>query len=185
MQELSLNILDIAENSTRAGARLVKIDVIEDPEGDLLTIRIGDDGCGMDPQLLRTVRDPFTTTRTTRKVGLGIPFFEEAAKATGGHLSIRSATGVGTEVEAVFGYSHIDRMPLGDLAATVSILIQGHEDTEFVYTHVFRGHTFCLDTRQLREVLGNVPLAAPDVVLWIRDYINENLKKIYMEGNAK
>jgi len=185
MQELSLNILDIAENSTRAGAKLVEIDVIEDPDADRLTIRIKDDGCGMDEQLLHSVRDPFTTTRTTRKVGLGVPFLEEAARATGGELHIRSTPGAGTEVEATFGYSHIDRMPLGDLAATVSTLIQCHEHTDFVFIHVFRGRTFRLDTRELREVLGGVPPSAPDVVLWIRDYINENLQKIYMEGNAK
>jgi len=182
MQELSLNILDIAENSTRAGASLVEITVDEDPEGDRLTIRIRDNGCGMDEKLLKSVRDPFTTTRTTRKVGLGVPLLEEAATATGGHLDIRSQVNVGTEVEAVFGYSHIDRMPLGDLAGTISALIQCHEGVDFLYTHTFRGRSFHVDTRELRETLGGVPLNTPDVVLWIRDYINENLKEIYTEG---
>jgi hypothetical protein len=184
MQELSLNILDIAENSTRAGATLVRIDIIEDPDADLLTIRITDNGCGMDEQLLRAVRDPFTTTRTTRKVGLGLPFLEEAANAAGGGLSIRSAPNVGTEVEAAFGYSHIDRLPLGDLAATVSTLVQCHESIDFVYTHTYRGRSFTADTRELREILGGVPLTAPEVVLWLRDYIGEQINQIYMEGNA-
>lgn len=185
MQELSLHLLDIAENSTRAGAKLVRISVAEDPDADRLTMRIEDDGCGMDENLLSSVRDPFTTTRTTRKVGLGLPLLEDAAKTTGGKLTIRSAPRAGTEVEAVFGYSHIDRMPLGDLAATVSTLIQCHPDTDFIYTHTLREALFCLDTREMREILGGASLSEPDVVLWIRDYIQENLKKLYMEGNAK
>ena len=182
MQELSLNILDIAENSTRAGATLVTIEVAEDPAGDRLTIAVRDNGCGMEEALLRSVRDPFTTTRTTRRVGLGIPFLEEAAQATGGHLSIRSTSGVGTEIEAVFGYAHIDRMPLGDLAGTISALIQCHESTDFVYVHTYRDRVFRLDTRELRETLDGLPLSTPDVALWIRDYIRENLQEIYTEG---
>ncbi len=176
-----MNILDISENSVRAGADLVRITVDEDPEADSLTISIGDNGCGMDDQLLKSVCDPFTTTRTTRKVGMGVPLFKAAAEDTGGSFRITSVVGEGTEVTATFGYSHIDRVPLGDMASTISTLIQCHPDTDFLYTHSFRGKSFYVDTRELKTVLEGVPLWSPDVSLWIREFINENLKEIYME----
>lgn len=181
MEELSLHILDIAENSTRAGATLVRISVSEEPEHDRLVIRVADNGCGMEEDLLRTVRDPFTTTRTTRKVGLGLPLLEDAAIATGGCLRLCSTPGRGTELEAVFGYSHIDRLPLGDLAATIVTLVQCHADIDFIYEHRYAQRAFTLDTRTLRETLDGVPLGTPAVLFWIRDYINENLQQIYME----
>ncbi len=181
MEELSLHILDIAENSTRAGATLVSIGVWEEPAHDRLVIRVTDNGCGMEEDLLRRVRDPFTTTRTTRKVGLGLPLLEDAAVATGGCLRLSSAPGRGTELEAVFGYSHIDRLPLGDLAATVVTLVQCHADIDFIYEHRYAQRSFTLDTRTLRETLDGVPLGTPAVLFWIRDYINENLQQIYME----
>lgn len=180
MKELSLNILDIAENSTRAGATLVSIAVDEQPEKDTLRICIEDNGCGMSPEFLAQVQDPFTTTRTTRKVGLGIPLFQEAAEATGGHLSIDSQVDKGTKIQAVFGYHHIDRMPLGDMASTISSLIQCHcRQCDWLYTHRYGQKQFTLDTRELKEVLGGVALDTPDVVFWIRDYVNENLQEIY------
>ena len=182
MQELSLNILDIAENSTRAGATMVEISVIEDPETDVLVITIKDNGSGMDKKLLDKVINPFTTTRTTRKVGLGIPLFKEVAEMAGGHFSIVSAPGSGTTVEAFFSYSHINRMPIGDIATTLSTLIQCHDDTDFIYLHRYKTHNFRLDTRELRETLGGVPLSQPEVVLWVREYVNENLYEIYLEG---
>ena len=131
MKELSLNLLDIVENSTRAGASLVTIRVIEEPEADRLTLYIEDDGSGMSPELLEAVQDPFTTTRTTRKVGLGIPFLKEGAEMTGGSLDLWSREGEGTRVTATYGYSHIDRPPLGDLAETVVTLVQCHDRTDF------------------------------------------------------
>lgn len=181
MEELSLHILDIAENSTRAGATLVRIAVTEAPEEDKLVICITDNGCGMEEDLLRRVRDPFTTTRTTRKVGLGISLFEEAAVATGGSLRLCSTPGQGTALTAEFGYAHIDRAPLGDLAETVTALIQCHAEIDFVYEHRYRERAFTLDTRTLREVLGGVPLNTPEVLRWIHDSILENLQQIYME----
>lgn len=180
MKELSLNILDITENSTRAGATLVELTVDEQPADDRLTITVADNGRGMDAELLAAVCDPFTTTRTTRKIGLGIPLFKEAAESSGGSLSISSEPGVGTTVTAVFGYSHIDRMPLGDMAGTVSTIIQCHEaECDFVYRHVFGRGEFTLDTRELREVMEDVPLSTPEVVFWIKENIEENLRELY------
>ena len=179
MKELSLNILDIAENSVRAGAKQIDVAVEEDTAADTLAISVCDDGCGMDEELLKSVRDPFTTTRTTRRVGLGIPLLQEAAQATGGDLTIDSAPGKGTRLRAVFGRSHIDRMPLGDIASTMSTLIQCNDDREWTYRYTLDDRSFTLDTRELREALGaDVPLSAPDVVCWIREYISQNTNEL-------
>jgi len=179
MKELSLNVLDIAENSVRAGAKHIDVAVAEDTAADTLTISVSDDGCGMDEALLKSVRDPFTTTRTTRRVGLGIPLLQEAAQATGGDLSIESAPGRGTRLKAVFGRSHIDRMPLGDIASTIATLIQCNDDREWTYRYSIDGRSFSLDTRELREMLGgDVALSTPDVVNWVRKYIAQNTKEL-------
>ena len=129
MPELSLNVLDVTENSTRAGAKLVSIRVTADHGSDTLTIQIEDDGCGMTKEQVEQVTDPFFTTRTTRKVGLGIPFYKYAAESTGGSFSIASEVGKGTTVTAVFTLSHIDRMPLGDISSTIHIT----ESTHFLF----------------------------------------------------
>lgn len=175
MQELSLNVLDIAQNSVRAGAKLIEISVDEQPPADLLTITVADDGCGMSEEQVRRVIDPFFTTRTTRKVGLGVPFLKMGAEMTGGGLVIQSKPGVGTTLCARFGYGHIDRMPLGDMAATVASLIQCNPDLDFVYTHRLRKQAFTADTREFRQVLEGVPLSEPEVVLFINDYIKEHI----------
>ena len=178
MQELSLNILDIAQNSIRAEARLVEISVDEDTVRDTFTITIRDDGCGMTEEQVRRVTDPFFTTRTTRKVGLGLPFFKMAAQMTGGDLTIQSQVGKGTAVTAVFGRSHIDRMPLGDIAGTMSCLIGANPQVDFVYRHTLDGEEFVADTRQFREILGDVPLNSPEVVQFIKEYIEENSRNL-------
>lgn len=178
MRELSLNVLDIAQNSIVANASLITLDVTADTAQDVLTIRIEDNGKGMTPQQLQQVRDPFFTTRTTRKVGMGVPLFRMAAEMTGGSLDIESQLGVGTAVTARFGLSHIDRMPLGDMCSTVSALIRLNPQIDFVYRHTNDGQTFCLDTRELREQLGDVPLDEPDVMEWIQAYLEENYQAI-------
>ena len=174
MPEISLNILDVAENSTRAKATLVSILVEADTAGDLLKVVIGDNGCGMTKEQIDHVTDPFFTTRTTRKVGLGVPFFKYAAESTGGSFSIESQPGTGTTVTAVFVLSHIDRMPLGDISSTIHTLIVYHPDTDFCYTYRYNGREFTLDTRQFREILGDVPFDTPEVSAYIMDYLTEN-----------
>ena len=174
MTEISLNILDVAENSTRAGASLVTIRVEADTGCDRLTVAIEDNGCGMTKEQVEHVTDPFFTTRTTRKVGLGVPFFKYAAESTGGSFTIESEPGKGTTVTAVFVLSHIDRMPLGDISSTIHTLIVYHPETDFCYTYRYDSKSFTLDTRQFREVLGDVPFDTPEISAYIMDYLSEN-----------
>ena len=174
MPEISLNVLDVAENSTRAGASLVNITVKADFLNDQLTIIIDDNGCGMTPQQVEQVTDPFFTIRTTRKVGLGVPFFKLAAESTGGSFTIISQPNVGTKVTAVFILSHIDRMPLGDINTTIHTLVVYHPETDFVYRYQYNNRSFTLDTREFRQVLGDIPFDTPEISAYIMDYLNEN-----------
>ena len=177
MKELSLNILDISENSVKAGAALVEITVSED--NDTLSISVKDDGCGMSEETVRSVIDPFYTTRTTRSVGLGIPLLKMAAEQTGGRIEI-SATrddGVckthGTVITAYFFKNHLDFTPLGDVISTVTTLIQGHPNVDFLFIHNRVSGTVMLDTRELREVLLDVPLDSYEVIKWIEGFLEE------------
>ena len=180
MRELALNILDITENSVSAGAHLIEIDVLADFAKDEMAIRIRDDGCGMDEQMLATVCDPFTTTRTTRKVGMGLPLFKFSAESAGGTFSIRSEKGKGTEVVATYRIGHVDRMPLGDFGGVVLQLVTMNPQVDFVFTAQSGETTGKLDTRELREILGeDIPLGAPEVRSFLREYIQENLVDIF------
>ena len=178
MRELSLNILDVAQNSISAGASLVEINVIEQDFDSTLTVEIKDNGCGMDGETLKKVQDPFYTTRTTRKVGMGIPLFKMAAENTGGSFSIESEVGKGTVVTAVFGLSHIDRMPLGDMTFTIHSLVTLNCGIDFVYRYSVDGRGFTLDTREFREILGGVPFNAPEVSAYIKEYLEENKAEV-------
>ena len=177
MKELSLNILDIAENSVKAGATLTEITLDESEE--ILTVTINDDGCGMSPEILESVTNPFYTTRTTRSVGLGIPLFKLAAEQTGGKIEISSKVKSdewdlhGTTVSALFYKNHIDFTPLGDVISTVTTLIFGHPDTDFLYIHKKGKNEIRLDTRELRSVLVDVPLNNYEVIEWIRGFLSE------------
>ena len=174
MKELSLNVLDITENSVKAGATLTEISILEN--SDTLTMIVKDDGCGMSEEILRTVENPFYTTRTTRKVGLGIPLLKMAAEMTGGSVKIVSSTDAathGTTVTAVFYKNHLDFTPLGDIKETVVTLIQGHPDTDFLFVHQTLLGEVKLDTRELRVVLEGVPLDTYEVIVWIKEYLNE------------
>ena len=177
MKEISLNILDIAQNSVKAGAGTVRIELKETPE--TLFVSISDDGCGMKPDFLAAVTDPFTTTRTTRNVGLGIPLFKLACEQTGGEFSIVSRdsenfpTDHGTTTSALFYKTSIDYTPLGDVISTLTVLIQGAPEIRWVFTHTLPGGEVRLDTAELQEALGGVPLSHPEVVAWIADYLKE------------
>ena len=179
MRELSLNVMDVAQNSVRANATVVRISVTESDKEDRLTIVIADNGCGMTQEQVQQVIDPFFTTRTTRKVGLGVPLFKLSAEQTGGSFDIQSEKGVGTTTTASYVKSHVDMTPLGDINSTVKILIQCNPDIDFVYTCTTDNGSFTLDTRELREVLGDVSLDTPDVLEWITDYLEENTRNIY------
>lgn len=173
MRELSLHILDIVQNSISAGAGLVQIDVIENAQADSMTIRVTDDGSGMDPETARRIVDPFVTSRITRPVGLGVPLFAAAAERCGGGLGIDSSCGAGATVTAVFGLSHIDRAPLGNMADTFRVLAVCNPNVDFVYNHVRGERSFHVDTREIRAALGDVPLSLPEVALFIRDFVAE------------
>ena len=178
MKELSLNILDIAKNSVKANATLVEI--LLDETEETLTLTIRDDGCGMTPEVLAGVTDPFYTTRTTRRVGLGLPLLKLAAEQTGGEVRIESRhesvspEDHGTEVVATFYKNHIDFTPMGDVVSSIVTLIQGNPDTDFLFRHEMGTKTAMLDTRDVRQVLGgDVPLDSFEVLAWIQEYLNE------------
>ena len=174
MTELSLNVLDVAQNSVKAKASLIEIGVLIDSTSDRLTVTIKDNGCGMNEETLKKVTDPFFTTRTTRKVGLGVSFFKLAAEITGGSFDITSAVGTGTEVKAVFVLSSIDRMPLGDMPSTIETLVVYNTDIDFIYTYGVDEENFVLSTAEMKEVLGGIPLNNPEVASYIRDFLREN-----------
>ena len=178
MRELSLNVLDIAQNSVSANASLIEIELTEDTKTHDLLIGIYDNGKGMTAEQVENVRDPFFTTRTTRKVGMGIPLFKFAAEMTGGKLDIESEVGVGTKVRAYFKTDHLDFTPVGDMTSTMISLITMNLHIDFLYRRKIDGREFTLDTRQLKEILGDVPLNEPSIAMWIQQYINENTKQL-------
>lgn len=173
MKEIALYVLDIAQNSITANASVLEIALSETAETIVFTI--ADNGKGMSPELLAWVSDPFTTTRTTRKVGLGLPLLRLAAEQTGGGLRVESQLGVGTTVTATFHADHIDCPPLGDTASTVALLAQGLPDgMELTYTRRTERGEFRFDTAEIRAVLGpDVPLSEPEVAEWMRSYVAE------------
>ncbi len=179
MKELSLHILDIVQNSVAAGAKFITLDLIEDVNTDLLEFSIKDDGCGMTEETLKKVTDPFTTGRTTRRVGLGIPLLKAAAELTGGELELTSEPGVGTTVTARFVYDSIDRQPLGNMAETILGIIISYENIDFVYYHRVNEKEFTIDTREIKGILGEVSLNEPEVVLWLSGFLNENETELY------
>lgn len=178
MRELALHILDIAENSISAGASQINITVSEDLEKDRLTITIEDNGKGMDTETLERINDPFVTSRTTRKVGLGIPFFKAAAEACAGGLNIQSQPGVGTKVDVNFKHSHIDRMPLGDLVCTLLTLIIGSPHIHWLFEYRINNCTFIFDDEPIKQILDGVPLSEPTVMKFIRETLEEGIQDV-------
>lgn len=178
MRELSLNVLDIAQNSVAAGAKLIEISLKESTADHELFIDIRDNGKGMSKEKLERVLDPFFTTRTTRKVGMGVPLFKLAAEMTGGKFEIDSVENVGTNVKAYFKTNHLDFTPIGDMTSTFISLVTMNLNIDFVYERSLDGKSFTVDTRQLKEILGDVPLNEPEITQWITDYVNENTKQL-------
>lgn len=179
MRELSLNVLDIAQNSIAAAATQIQIEVVERTDAHTLTVGIYDNGCGMTDEQVKSVLDPFYTTRTTRKVGLGVPLFKMAAEQTGGSLTVSSKVGIGTNIKAVFHTDSVDFTPLGDMASTVTTLVSMNTEIQFLYRHKADKREFIFDTAEIREILGDVPLSEPAVVQWMREFIEENTKALY------
>lgn len=178
MRELSLHILDIVQNSIAAGASRVLVSADADSGSDLLTISVSDNGRGMSPEMVERVRSPFCTTRTTRKVGLGIPMLAAAAEACEGELHIESKPGSGTKLCVTFKLSHIDRAPFGDIVSTMIDLIVANPEISFRYEQKVDGKEFHLDTDDVRRELGEVPIETPSVRRWMVDYLSQGIAGI-------
>jgi len=178
MEDLSLHILDIAENSIEAQAKTIEIRLEENREKDILSLEILDDGKGMDEKMVQTALDPFVTTKKTRRFGLGLPLLAEAAKAANGTFHLQSQPGKGTHVKASFQLSHIDTKPLGDIAQTLVILIVGHPEIDFLYSHTYNHEQYILDTKELKEQLEGIAINSPEVIKFIKNNISEGLESL-------
>ena len=178
MKDISLHILDIAENSIRANASLVNILMTVDETKDELVVIIQDNGCGMSKEILDHVKSPFTTSRTTRNVGLGIPLFCASCENTGGSLDVRSEPGKGTTLTARYRYAHIDRPPFGDIAETVCTLCVMNPQIDIVFS-CRKNDTFVYDTRDIKTTLDGLPITHPEVIKFLRDYLNEGIIQVF------
>jgi anti-sigma regulatory factor (Ser/Thr protein kinase) len=184
MRELSLHILDVVENGITAGGDCIWIEIDEDRKADHLKIIIRDNGHGMPVEKMKNINDPFITSRTTRRVGLGLSLLAAAAERCDGTVQVDSQPGKGTEVAATFRYGHIDRAPLGDIAATVTTLIIGNPGIDFVYSHRIDGKDFDLDTREIRSEMTDLSLTDPKVIHHLTETIRSALKALTLdEGN--
>lgn len=184
MEDISLYILDLVQNSIAAAATLIEVSVIEDVQNDKLILSIRDNGVGMDSQTVKKITDPFYTTRTTRKVGLGLALVEAAAQACDGGVYIFSQPGKGTEVRVEFKYHHIDRPPLGRIDQTIALLVACNPSIDFVYTHIAPAGRLRFDSREVRQRIGELSLDHPEVVEWIREYIREGIDEISGGGGV-
>ncbi len=182
MRDISLHILDIAENSIDAGAKRIEIEIVEDTKSGRFVLRLKDDGKGMDEELMRKIEDPFFTMKTGKRWGLGIPFLAQAARQCGGRFTVRSEKGVGTEIVAEFELGHIDRQPLGNVGSTMSTLIAGHPEIDYSLKCERDGETYGFETENLRKVLGDVPISVPEVLRLLKDDINEGIRRVLNEG---
>jgi hypothetical protein len=172
MEDLSLHILDIAENSVSAGARTVAILIMEDCAQDLLSIEIRDDGAGMDSEVAKRAADPFYTTRTSRRVGLGLALLRDAAVAANGALEVTSAPGAGTTVRATFRRSHIDTKPLGNMPETIVALLAFAAAIDVCYRHVRNGREMRFDTKEIRAQLAGASLNSVEALTAVREYLD-------------
>ena len=179
MRELSDNIMDIAQNSISAGASLTQVHVKVSHQDDRITFVFQDDGCGMKEEMVKTVLEPFTTSRKTRKVGLGLPLLKQTAEMTGGDVTIQSTVGVGTVVTATFGLGHIDRPPMGDVAGAWFSLVVMNPDSDFLFTYDYDGKTFTFDTRVIRETVAPLPLNQMEIAGWIQDCLSTEINELH------
>ena len=179
MRELADNIMDIAQNSISAGASLTEVHIRVCHAEDRITFIFRDDGCGMSEELVRSVTEPFTTTRKTRKVGLGLPLLKQTAEMTGGTMDIQSTVGVGTVVTASFGLGHLDRPPMGDVAGAWFSLVVMNPDKDFLFTFDYDGKDFTFDTRVIRETVAPIPLNQMEISAWIKDCLSTEINELH------
>lgn len=184
MKELALHVLDITENSVRGGAENIEIVIEENLDKNRFVMEIHDDGRGIPPETLKTIKSPFTTSRSHRKVGMGIPFLNDTCEMCGGFLDISSEVGVGTHVHAEMEYDSIDRPPLGDIASTLLSLFSSYPDIAFLYRHVYQAsgaeeaEEFSISTPELDEILEGVPLSTPSVYVWVKGFIKDSIEEL-------
>jgi hypothetical protein len=179
MRELADNLLDIAQNAVAAGASLLELTILVDHSVDRIEFVFTDNGKGMSPEFVKSVTDPFTTTRKTRRVGLGLPLLKQTAAMTGGDMQIRSQIGVGTQVRAWFGLSSIDRPPMGDVAGTLCALVALNPQMDFMIVYQVDGKRFEFDTRQIRQMVSPLGLDQPEIAQWIREYILQEINQLH------
>ena len=179
MRELSDNILDIAQNSIAARATLIKITVSVSHAANRISLCFEDNGCGMSPEMVQTVAEPFTTSRKTRKVGLGLPFLKQTALMTGGTFDLSSSLGVGTTVCASFGLDHIDRPPLGDVDSAFYTLILLNPAVDFLFVYLYDEKRFEFDTRIVRQTIEPLRLDEPEISDWIRENLNQEISLLH------
>jgi len=178
LRELSLHLLDIAENSISAGASRIEIVLSEDSALDLLQMSIIDNGKGMSKEMIAQVTDPFITSRTTRKVGLGIPLLKAAAEDCNGSLNITSEPGIGTELTVKFQRSHIDRMPIGDLVSTIVNLIICNPLIHWIFSYQYNEKSAIFDDEPVKQTIGDIPLTEPEILTCIRSMIEETIQEV-------
>ena len=178
MNDISLHIIDIIQNSLSAGAERITLTVEENIPSDFLTITIEDNGKGMNRETVQRLEDPFYTTRTTRRVGMGIPLYKQSALQSGGGLSVSSEEGKGTIVKAWFGYSNIDRPPLGDVANSFVLMVSANPQIHFILRYVFNESEYIFDSKEVAEVLGDISLSDVRVIKMVEEMIKENLKEL-------
>ena len=178
MRELALHLLDIAENSVSAHADTVRITVEENHTTDQLRMIVEDNGVGMSAEMVARVTDPFVTSRTTRKVGLGIPLLKAAAEGCDGGLTIQSTLGQGTCVTVEFQLSHIDRMPLGNLTSTLLTLVVGSPEVHWIFTYTVDGQTFEFDDQPVKETLDGIPLSDPEILKYLRELLETGIAEL-------
>lgn len=189
MKDISLHLLDIAENSVTAGAKNIRICIVEHPENDLYALNIEDDGKGMEESFAARATDPWTTTRTSRPVGMGLALLEQNCQLAGGTLRIISAPNHGTRITAIFGFSHINRPPAGNLVSSLRLLIAANPHLHIDYRHVGPKGEFSFTTRQIKETIGDLPLNHPEILKIVSEFIRENLTligaEVQIQNNSK
>ncbi|MCX7816478.1 MAG: ATP-binding protein [Syntrophales bacterium] len=181
MQEIALHILDLAENSARAGAKNLRIKVEENTKRDIIQVEIEDDGRGMDENTLKEALDPFFTTKQERRFGLGLAMINQATEQTGGTLEIFSSPNVGTKLKFSFQKSHIDRQPMGDMAGVIMAIVAGNPEMDIEYEHICDDERFSFSTKEIRKILDDIPINRTEVLTFIRKCVYEGLRKIGAE----
>ena len=178
MKEISLHILDIIQNSVRAEATEISIIIIEDTLRNFLTITIDDNGKGMSEELTQGIKNPFVTSRTLRKVGLGIPLLNQLCEECEGGLVVESTLGKGTRLVATMQYDHIDRLPIGDMPSTITTLILAKPEIEYIYKHIYNSNEFLFDTKEIKKLLEGAPIWDLNIIKWLGNYLQENIEEI-------